>query len=152
MVCLGNICRSPLAEGIMRRQAEAAGLDWTIDSAGTTGHNPGTAPHALSQKVARLNGMDISKQVCRQLIKKDLESFDRIYVMDMENYREVKRIAGDAWDASKVSLLMDAVYPGEQVEVPDPWFGGEDGYHEVYGMISAACEKIISSSYEQEKH
>lgn len=146
MVCLGNICRSPLAEGIMRQQAAAAGLHWTIDSAGTTGHNPGTAPHNLSQKVAKLNGMDISGQVCRQLIKKDLETFDRIYVMDMENYREVQRIAGDAWDASKVSLLMDAVYPGEQVEVPDPWFGGEDGYHEVYAMISAACEKIINSS------
>lgn len=151
MVCLGNICRSPLAEGIMRQQAKAAGLDWTIDSAGTTGHCPGTAPHALSQKVAKLNGLDISGQVCRQLTRNDINTFDRIYVMDLENYREVQRIAGDAWDAIKVSLLMDALYPGQQVEIPDPWYGGEEGYHEVYGMISAACEKIIASSSEGEK-
>lgn len=143
MVCLGNICRSPLAEGVLRHQAQQAGLNWEIDSAGTGAYDPGCSPHKLSQKVAKQFGVEICNQQCRQFVKSDLENFDKIYVMDEENFDEVKRISGNKWDASKVSLLMDEVYPGKHVIVPDPWSGSEDGYHKVYSMINLACERII---------
>ncbi len=144
MVCLGNICRSPLAEGILQQKALKAGLSWTIDSAGTSGHCIGIEPHHLSQKVAILNGINISTQQCRQFVKEDMLHFDRIYVMDTDNYQEVKRIARDYWDETKVSLLMDELHPGEQQEVPDPWYGTEKDYHLVYGMLSRACDEIIA--------
>ena len=143
MVCLGNICRSPLAEGILQYKAAEAGLDWIIDSAGTAGYHIGEQPHVLSQKVALFNGVDISRQQCRQCVKQDLERFDLIFVMDRDNYAEVKRISGDAWDSGKVSLLLDMLYPGENKEVPDPWYGTEKDYHFVFDLVSRACEKII---------
>ncbi len=145
MVCLGNICRSPLAEGILQHKANLAGLNWMIDSAGTAGYHIGEQPHVLSQKVALLNGIDISKQCCRQFVKEDLQRFDRIYVMDRDNYAEVKRISGSFWDTDKVSLLLDVLYPAQNKEVPDPWYGTEKGYHFVFEMVSEACEKIIET-------
>jgi protein-tyrosine phosphatase len=143
MVCLGNICRSPLAEGILQDKFENAGLDWIVSSAGTTGYQVGIQPHKLSQKVALLNGIDIGGQQCSQFRKEDMLGFDRIYVMDNENYQDVKRISGELWDAGKVKLLLDELYPAESRNVPDPWYGGEQGYHEVYEMIDRACDKIV---------
>jgi protein-tyrosine phosphatase len=143
MVCLGNICRSPLAEGILKQKAMQAGLNWTIESAGTTGYCIGLQPHALSQQVAKAHDVDISTQQCRQFVKTDIPAFDHIYVMDQDNYRDVQRISADLWDPAKVSLLLDEVDPGGHREVPDPWYGPEKGYHEVYEMIEQACEKII---------
>ena len=145
MVCLGNICRSPLAEGILEQKARVAGLDWTVDSAGTAGYHIGEQPHVLSQKVALLNGVDISKQHCRQFVKDDLARFDLIFVMDNDNYAEVKRISGKDWDGGKVHLLLDLLYPGENKEVPDPWYGTEKDYHFVFDLVSKACEKIIET-------
>jgi len=144
MVCLGNICRSPLAHGILQHKANEAGLNWTIDSAGTGSWHSGQPPHVLSQKVAKMNGVDICDQQARQFVKKDMQDFDRIFVMDEENYEEVKRISGNLFDASKVDLLLNQLYPGENRNVPDPWYGKEDGYHTVYKMINDACDKIIA--------
>lgn len=143
MVCLGNICRSPLAEGILQHKAAARGLDWTIHSAGTNGYHVGEAPHHLSQKVARLNGLDISCQVARRFLKEDLTNYDRILVMAQDVYDDVCRIAGKNADLSNVQFFLDALYPGQQLDVPDPWYGEEDGYHEVYDLINRACDKII---------
>ena len=143
MVCLGNICRSPLAEGILQQKAAAAGLNWQVDSAGTTGHQVGIEPHSLSQKVARAKGVDISGQKCRRYRKEDMEDFDRIYVMDLENLAEVQRISRNNWKAGKVSLILDELYPGENREVPDPWYGTEKDYYQVFDMLEEACEKII---------
>jgi len=143
MVCLGNICRSPLAEGVLRHKTQQAQLNWEIDSAGTGAHQPGCAPHKYSQKIARLNGFDICDQVCRQLVKDDADRFDKIYVMDRDNYDDAKRIFRDKWIPGKVELLLNEVYPGKNMEVPDPWYGGEDGYHHVYELISKACDAII---------
>ncbi len=143
MVCLGNICRSPLAEGILQRKADVLGLNWQIDSAGTAGYHIGEPPHHLSQKVAKLNGVDITSQQCRQFLAKDMAAFDHIYVMDADNYAEVKRISGGHWQADKVSLLLDELYPGEKRNVPDPWYGTEKDYHEVFEMLDKACEQII---------
>ncbi len=143
MVCLGNICRSPLAEGILRQKAEAAGLDWIIDSAGTNGYHTGEAPHPLSQKVARHNGLDISDQQSRRFTADDFLKFDKIYAMAGDVVDEMRRIAGRQFDPSKVSLLMDELHPGEDIDVPDPYYGSEPGYHEVYKMIDAAADQVI---------
>lgn len=144
MVCLGNICRSPLAEGILKHKVKQAGLNWEVESAGTAGHNPGCPPHRLSQKIARLNGFDIHDQVCRQLEPEDILRFDKIYVMDRMNLRDCKHIFARQWNPAKVDLLMNELEPGSNKEIPDPWFGGEEGYHQVYEMISKACDAIIS--------
>lgn len=143
MVCLGNICRSPLAEGILKHKAKTAGLDWEIDSAGTGGYHIGEAPHLLSQKVAKLNGIDISKQVCRQFKASDMNTFDLIYVMDHDNYNEVRRISGTLWNEEKTKLILDEVDSIENAAVPDPWYGTEKDYHHVFELLSNACEIII---------
>jgi protein-tyrosine phosphatase len=143
MVCLGNICRSPLAEGILHYKIKLAGLPWTIDSAGTNGYHIGEAPHHLSQKVARLNGIDISHQRSRAFTPGDFQQFDLIYAMANDVIRDMRYIAGKGYNSAKVDLLMNTLYPGKHLDVPDPWYGGEEGYHEVYDMISKACERII---------
>jgi protein-tyrosine phosphatase len=143
MVCLGNICRSPLAEGILKHKARQAGLDWNIESAGTNGYHNGEAPHQLSQKVAKLNGIDICDQRSRQFVKADMERYDKIYALADDVVDEIRRIALEKYDPAKVDLLMNEVYPGEDVSVPDPWYGSEPGYHEVYKMIDEACDRIV---------
>jgi protein-tyrosine phosphatase len=143
MVCLGNICRSPLAEGILREKARAAGLHWEIDSAGTNGYHVGEAPHHLSQKVARARGIDISSQRARKFNADDFQRFDKIYAMAGDVVREMRRIAGRNYDPAKVELLMNELHPGGNEGVPDPYYGSEPGYHEVYGMIDAAADSIV---------
>ncbi len=142
MVCLGNICRSPLAEGILQQKINKLHLNWTVDSAGTAGYHVGEAPHHLSIKVALHNSIDISKQQCRKFVKEDIKNFDKIFVMDEENYKDVKQICGNNWDENKVDLLLNVLYPNENKNVPDPWYGKEDGFHKVYKMIDEACDKI----------
>ena len=144
MVCLGNICRSPLAEGILRHKAMQAGLDWTIKSAGTNAYHTGEPPHKFSQKVAKLNGIDICEQRARRFSAEDFDNYDKIYAMSSDVIDEMKFIAGRKFDASKVDLLMNELHPGRNMDVPDPWYGPEPGYHDVYKMIDAACEKVIS--------
>ena len=143
MVCLGNICRSPLAQGILQKKAIQHKLNWQVDSAGTSNYHCGEAPHELSQKVALQYGIDITQQICRQFVKTDILHFDKIYVMDKNNYTEVKRIAGILWDATKIDLLLNECYPEANREVPDPWGGSEKGFDDVYQMIEQACNKII---------
>ena len=143
MICLGNICRSPLAEGILQHKAWKAGLNWSVESAGTEAFHVGEPPHRLSQKVAKLNGVDISNQRSRKFMKDDMLNFDKIYVMDEENYAEVKRISKELWKEKKVELLLNVCHPGENNCVPDPWYGNEDGYHKVYEMIDKGCEEIV---------
>jgi protein-tyrosine phosphatase len=143
MVCLGNICRSPLAEGILQEKARAAGLDWKVDSAGTTNYHIGEAPHHLSQKVARINGVDISRQQARRFNADDFQRFDKIYAMAGDVLDQIRRIAGHQYDVSKVGLLLNELHPGGDEDVPDPWYGPEPGYHEVYKLIDAAADKII---------
>jgi protein-tyrosine phosphatase len=144
MVCLGNICRSPLAEGILKHKAKEAGLDWTVESAGTNGYHIGEAPHRLSQKVAKLNGVDICNQKARRFTRDDFDKYDKIYAMADDVVDEMRYIGGNKFDTSKVDLLLNEVYPGEHLSVPDPWYGPEPGYHDVYKMIDEACDKIIA--------
>ncbi len=144
MVCLGNICRSPLAEGILRHKAQHAGLNWTIQSAGTNGYHVGEAPHKFSQKIAKLNGIDICGQRSRKFSADDFDQYDKIYAMSADVIDEMKLIARKKFNASKVELLMNELYPGQDMDVPDPWYGPEPGYHDVYKMINEACDRIIS--------
>jgi protein-tyrosine phosphatase len=143
MVCLGNICRSPLAEGLMQHHVEQAGLDWTVDSAGTGSWHVGNPPDRRSVQVARMNHIDISRQRCRQFSRADFAFFDRIYVMDMQNYRDVLRLAVSDTDRAKVELILNVVYPGQQQEVPDPYYD-DDGFDAVFKMLDKACAAIIS--------
>jgi protein-tyrosine phosphatase len=143
MVCLGNICRSPLAEGILKHKAKQAGLNWQVDSAGTNKYHIGEAPHKLSQKIAKLNGIDICDQRARRFTKQDLQQYDRIYAMAADVIEEMKDIAGKDWNDSKVDLLLNEIHEGKDMDVPDPWYGPEPGYHEVYDLINKACDRII---------
>lgn len=143
MVCLGNICRSPLAEGILEHKAKKAGLNWVVESAGTNGYHVGEAPHRLSQKVARLNGIDICHQRARQFVKEDFDRYDKIYALAEDVLDDMRRIAGKYYNPAKADLLMNELYPGQNRSVPDPWYGTEPGYHQVYQQIEAVCEHII---------
>ena len=151
MVCLGKICRSPLAEGILQHKAWKAGLNWSVESAGTNSYHIGEPPHKLSQKVASLNGIDICKQRSRRFNAEDFNTYDKIYAMANDVMDDMKRIAGKKFDASKVELLLNELYPGKNMDVPDPWYGPEPGYHEAYKLIDEACDAIIRK-FEPQKH
>lgn len=145
MVCLGNICRSPLAEGILKDKIKRAGLNWKVDSAGTNGIHVGEQPHHFAQKVAKMNGIDICDQQCRQFVKEDFDRFDKIYAMAADVIDEMKWIGKNEYDAEIVELLLNELYPGENRDIPDPWYGKEAGYHEVYDLVEQACEAIIKN-------
>lgn len=144
MVCLGNICRSPLAEGILQHKAAAAGFNWTVESAGTNGFHVDEAPHHLSQKVATQNGINICEQRARKFVAKDFEQFDKIYVMAEDVMNDVKRIAGKYFDADTADYFLNELNAGKNQDVPDPWYGGEEGFVEVYDLIDKACDAIIA--------
>ncbi|MEO6537506.1 MAG: low molecular weight protein-tyrosine-phosphatase [Ferruginibacter sp.] len=147
IVCLGNICRSPLAEGILQKKASEAGLAWKIESAGTNGYHCGQAPHHLSQKVAKKNGIDISQQLSRKFTKNDMAEYSRIYVMAADVLHEVKSISGKSFDEKKVDFFLNELYPGKNKDVPDPWYGDEDGYDAAYELIDAGCNAIIENYF-----
>jgi protein-tyrosine phosphatase len=143
MVCLGNICRSPLAEGILTDKALKAGLNWTVESAGTNSYHIGDPPHHLSQKVAKLNGIDICQQRARRFVAEDFDRYDKIYALAGDVMNDIGYIAKNKFDGAKADLLMNELYPGRDMDVPDPYYGGESGYHEVYEMLDKVCDAII---------
>ncbi|HLG02888.1 MAG TPA: low molecular weight protein-tyrosine-phosphatase [Bacteroidia bacterium] len=144
MVCLGNICRSPLAEGILRHKLLEAGIkNVLVDSAGTSGWHAGQNPDQRSMENARSHGIDISKLVARPFTKKDFEEFDYIFVMDSSNYREVISLAKTDRHRHKVEFLLNKKWPGKNRAVPDPYFGGEAGFEQVFQLVSQACEAIV---------
>ena len=144
MVCLGNICRSPLAEGVMRAKAQQAGIDCEVDSAGTGSWHIGHPPHPLSQKVAAQNAIDISMLRARRFSPEDMNAYDHIFFMDKANLQDARDIAGTGWQEHKANLLLDMVPHLGISEVPDPYFGEFDAYIEVYQMIEEACDAIVA--------
>jgi protein-tyrosine phosphatase len=136
MVCLGNICRSPMAEGIMQHLADEQGLDWKIDSAGTGGWHVDEGPDRRAVRTARNHGIDISKQECRQFGWSDFNKFDHIFVMDKYNLSDVLAMAPDEKAAAKVKLLL-----GDK-EVPDP-YGDESMFEPVFELIDGGCADIV---------
>ncbi|MGJ8714086.1 MAG: low molecular weight protein-tyrosine-phosphatase [Maribacter stanieri] len=141
MVCLGNICRSPLAEGILKSKVDATNI--YVDSAGTAGYHVGNAPDPRSIKVAHEHGIDISYQVCRKFTVSDFDTFDLIYAMDKSNYGNIIHLARRKEDAEKVKLLLCELNT-EHIEVPDPYYDAEDGFENVFQMIDKACNIIAA--------
>ena len=141
MVCLGNICRSPLAEGILLNKVDPGQV--LVDSAGTGGWHVGNRPDSRSIAVAQKYGLDISSQRCRQFTVNDFNDFDLIYVMDKSNYQNVIAKARNATDTVKVKLLMSEINTND-IEVPDPYYDSENGFEKVYQMIDQACDKIAN--------
>ena len=118
-------------------------MSWEVDSAGTNSYHTGEAPHHFSQKVAALKGIDISSQSARRFVKEDFQQYDKIYAMAPDVLDDMKRIAREKFDEQKVDLLLNELYPGQNKEVPDPWYGSEDGYYVVYDIIEKACDCIV---------
>ena len=139
MVCLGNICRSPLAEGIMRAKLSK---DFIVDSAGTGGWHAGELPDKRSISTAKNRGLDITSQRARQFKISDFDTFDYIYVMDNSNYKDVMALAPNEEAKSKVKLILNELFPNENVDVPDPYYGGQDGFENVFDMLNEVCDVI----------
>ena len=139
-LCLGNICRSPIAEGMLRVHLERAGLSIEVDSAGTSGYHEGEAPDTRSVAIMSTHGHDISSQRSRQLTLEDFKRFDLIIAMDQSNLRQARRLAPNPECAEKVYLLLD-----DGAEVPDPYYGGSRGFEHVYQLINHAAERWVRS-------
>ncbi len=143
MICLGNICRSPLAHGIMQNIVEQRGLNWQVDSAGTSGWHSQDPPHYLSVEVAAAHGIDISGQRSRQLKPYDLGEFDYLLCMDAQNYQDTVRLAISNAERAKVYLILNFVKPNYNMQVPDPYTQGIDGFESVFAMLEEACERFV---------
>ncbi|WP_339837622.1 low molecular weight protein-tyrosine-phosphatase [uncultured Maribacter sp.] len=141
MVCLGNICRSPLAEGILKSKVDSKHT--FVDSAGTAGYHVGYAPDPRSIKVANDHGIDISSQRCRKFTVSDFDVFDIIYVMDKSNYGNIIGLARNKADQQKIKLLLSEINLKNE-EVPDPYHDSDDGFEKVYIMIDKACTEIAA--------
>jgi protein-tyrosine phosphatase len=142
-VCLGNICRSPTAEGVFRHRVREAGLHELIeiDSAGTHAYHVGEPPDARAQQAARQRGIDISDLRGRQVVRRDIERFDFVLAMDRENYENLLAICPPGLE-HKVRLFMEFA-PDQPLEVPDPYFGGASGFDRVLDMIEAAAQGLL---------
>mgnify|MGYP006099778415 CR=1 FL=1 len=143
MVCLGNICRSPIAEGILQAKANNKGLDIKVDSAGTGGWHVGQGPDHRSLAIANKYGIDISQQHARQFSSIDFKSFDIIFAMDSSNLSDIVSLANTNEDIEKVRLILNETNPKTNNPVPDPYYGGDGGFEKVYQLLDEACEMII---------
>lgn len=150
MVCAGNICRSPLAEGIMQHYIDQNGLNWHVDSAGTENYFAGHLPDERSIKTGEKYGIDITNQRARQFCFDDLDNFDIIYVMDTRNYNELMRdwinskaIYQNEQYLNKIDFILNEVYPKQNRIVPDPYYGGMNGFETVYALLDKACQTIV---------
>ncbi|MDP4763436.1 MAG: low molecular weight phosphotyrosine protein phosphatase [Salibacteraceae bacterium] len=143
-VCLGNICRSPMAEGAFRHVAKEKGINLDLDSCGTGGWHAGEAPDSRMQSTSLAHGVDISDLRARQFEVEDFDKFDRIYVMDTENRDNVLKLARSQSDRQKVKLMLNEIYPNENKSVPDPYFGGQQGFEYVFELLMRSAEKVLS--------
>ena len=143
MVCLGNICRSPMAHGLLEEKAKAKGLHIEVDSAGTSGFHAGETPDARMRATAKSRGVNIDHQTSRQFLQSDFDKFDVIYAMDSDNRDNMLRLARNDEDRNKVKLILNEIHPGEDLPVPDPYYGGDQGFEEVFDMLDEATTKIL---------
>ena len=143
MVCLGNICRSPLAEGILREKLMVNKLNVLVDSAGTSGLHTGERPDSRMCETAKTFDLNIDDLTSRKFVVQDFDTFDIIYVMDSSNYSNILALARTTEDKSKVHLILNELYPNKNMAVPDPYYGGEQGFIDVYNLLNEATDKII---------
>lgn len=149
MVCLGNICRSPMAEGVLRHHANAHGIAIEIDSAGTGNYHVGEAPDKRAIQYMKSKGIDISNLRARQFSKSDFMEFDIIYAMDDSNYRNILKLASSETHRSKVKMILNETSPSENRPVPDPYFGGMEGFEEVFDLLDEVSASLIQRWKEQ---
>ncbi|WP_105015385.1 low molecular weight protein-tyrosine-phosphatase [Polaribacter porphyrae] len=142
MVCLGNICRSPLAQSILESKVNPDLV--FVDSAGTAAYHIGNLPDKRSIKVARKYGIDITNQRARKFTAKDFDEFDVIYAMDDSNYRNILSLARDKNDEDKVKMILNESHPNKNLSVPDPYHGVNQGFENVYKMLDEACDFIVN--------
>lgn len=142
MVCLGNICRSPLAEGIMLKLIKENNINMRVDSAGTSNYHIDEAPDLRTILNAAKHDVDLKPLRARQFKISDFEKFDKIYVMDKSNMSNIRSLATNEGQKAKVDLLLNASNPGMNLEVPDPYFGGEQGFEDVFQMVYKACQHV----------
>lgn len=147
MVCLGNICRSPLAEGLLA--AKLPKDKFFVDSAGTGNYHIGKQPDQRSIHIAKKNGLDITYQKARQFTSEDFEEFDYIFVMDSSNYENVIDLAKNKEHQNKVEMILNHLFPGENVDVPDPYFGMENGFDIVFKMLDETCDILAKKLIEK---
>ena len=140
MVCLGNICRSPLAEGLLASKLPKD--KFYVDSAGTSNYNIGKQPDPRSIEVAKKNGLDITNQRGREFVLNDFNKFDYIFVMDGSNYDNVIELAKTDEQKGKVEIILNYLFPNENVDVPDPYYGLQNGFETVYEMLDETCDII----------
>ena len=143
MVCLGNICRSPLAEGILKSKSK----NLEVDSAGTAGYHIGKQPDIRSIDIAKKHDINLTNQRARQFSTRDFDVFDKIYVMDNDNYSKIISLARSQEDMDKVDLILNEIYPKEYKSVPDPYYGGDEGFQNIYNLLEVSCE-VIAKKYE----
>ncbi|MGY8908761.1 MAG: low molecular weight protein-tyrosine-phosphatase [Flavobacteriales bacterium] len=142
MVCLGNICRSPLAEGILKSKINTSKI--FVDSAGTAAYHVGNLADERSIEVAKKYGIDITNQRARKFTVKDFDAFDFIYAMDESNYQNILMLARNSEDKGKVQLILNEIEADKNASVPDPYYGGNQGFENVYKMLDEACEVIAN--------
>lgn len=142
MVCLGNICRSPMAEGIMQAKIEKYKLDVEVDSAGFEPYHSGDAPDFRATRIMKQHGIDISGQRSRLFRAADFDVFDRIYVMDSGNFNDVKSMSENVNQMQKVDYILNISHKGSNKPVPDPYYGGEQGFEKTYQLLDSAIELL----------
>jgi protein-tyrosine phosphatase len=143
MVCLGNICRSPIADGLLLRKIKEQKLDAQVDSAGTANYHIGKAPDSRMIQTAAAHGTPIEFLRARQFSNQDFENFDHILVMDQSNYENVIRLAQSADDRNKIQFLLDYLYPNQKAAVPDPYYGSLEDFEQVYQLVDSATDALI---------
>lgn len=140
MVCLGNICRSPLAEGILASKLDPE--KFQVASCGTSNYHIGKKPDSRSIAIAKKHGIDITNQRAAQFKISDFDTYDLIYPMDQSNYQNIIQLARSEKDTKKVNLILNELQLKKGLEVPDPYYGGDQGFEEVYQMLNNACNQI----------
>ena len=143
MVCLGNICRSPMAQGIMEQKVIQSNFTAFVDSAGTASYHVGEPPDHRAIQKSKEKEFDISLYRGRQFSVKDFDDFDLIFAMDNYNQRDILSLARNDSDRNKVDLILNKVFPGQDMSVPDLYYGGDEGFENVHSLLNEACEKII---------
>jgi len=145
MVCLGNICRSPIADGLLRNKVAINKLDVFVDSAGTAGYHVGEKPDKRMRETAKSFGISIDDLRARQFTVEDFDSFDIIYAMDNSNYDNIIRLARNKEDKDKVRFILNESFPSQNIDVPDPYYGGEQGFVDVYNLLDEATDVILKN-------
>ncbi len=146
MVCLGNICRSPLAEGVMKKLLDESNIvDWEVDSAGIGNWHNGDVPDPRAIAIAKRHGIDITGQRARQISRADFDSFDYIFTMDLQNYKDAIALTKNEIQKSRIHLLMDYAHPDQKIEVPDPYYSNL--FEQSYQLILEGCQAILFNVY-----